>query len=113
VLPNFATTPRYHRAATERRSDGSYMTSEEMTMEILERTGVACLAGSHFGFAPELLRARMAYVDFDGAAAMEAAASVPAEVLGSDPEGEAFVRQYAPRVADGLDSLCGFLKTDD
>ena len=39
---------------------------------LLAETGVALLAGSNFGMPPEALTARLAYVDFDGAAALRA-----------------------------------------
>jgi aspartate/methionine/tyrosine aminotransferase len=39
---------------------------------LLDETGVALLPGSSFGMRSEVLTARMAYVDFDGRAALQA-----------------------------------------
>lgn len=113
VLPNFATTQRYRELVTQRRADGSYVTSDEMVMEILNRTGVACLAGSHFGLPPELLRARMAFVEFDGGAAQRAVRELPREVTAADVDGREFVQRAAPQVAAGLASLHDFLTTSE
>ncbi len=40
--------------------------NSDLCRVLLEETGVAILAGSAFGCAPEALAARLAYVDFDG-----------------------------------------------
>ena len=43
-----------------------------MCRRLLEDTGVAILPGGDFGCSPEELTARLAYVDFNGKAAIEA-----------------------------------------
>jgi len=50
---------------------------EALTERLLEETGVAILPGSAFGRDPAELTARLAYVDFDGAAALVAAERIP------------------------------------
>jgi aspartate aminotransferase len=44
--------------------------SRQMTEALLDETGVSLLPGTAFGMPPESLSARLAYVDFDGAAAL-------------------------------------------
>jgi aspartate aminotransferase len=63
---------------------------------LLEETGVAVLPGSDFGRSPAELSLRLAYVNFDGAAALEAAAALDDD-----------------KVADAafLDAHCGHLMT--
>lgn len=50
-------------------------TSSELAERLLEETGVALLPGAAFGRSDQELGLRLAYVDFDGAAALEAARS--------------------------------------
>jgi len=45
--------------------------SDTLCERLLEETGVALLPGTHFGRPPEELVARLAYVDFDGGAAID------------------------------------------
>lgn len=62
-------------------SDYEYAHSKELCTHILNKTGVALLAGDAFGILPELLTARLAYVDFDGAEAIEIAQRFSEEAL--------------------------------
>lgn len=55
-------------------------TSAVFCEKLLDETGVALLPSSDFGFAPEVLAARLSYVDFDGASSLENPAA-PAPVL--------------------------------
>ena len=48
--------------------------SEQLCQRLLEETGVAILPGSHFGRPEQELTIRLAFVDFDGARALSAAA---------------------------------------
>ena len=57
------------------------------------------------GCAPELLSLRLAYVDFDGGAALEAAAAVP----GDGPLDDAFVRTRCAGVTEAIDRMCGWI----
>ncbi len=71
----------------------------------LEETGVAFLAGAHFQRPSEELLGRLAYVDFDGRAALEACEKMPTDaVLGED-----FLRATCPRVIAGIDRLASWL----
>ncbi|MEM7198622.1 MAG: aminotransferase class I/II-fold pyridoxal phosphate-dependent enzyme [Planctomycetota bacterium] len=80
-------------------------TSDRLCRELLEDTGVAILPGSDFGRPPTELTARLAYVDFDGEAALLAAEAVP----GKDLNG-AFYEAQTPQVARGIDRLCSWLR---
>lgn len=66
LFPNF----EYYREALNRKD---IFTSVEMCERILEDTGVAMLPGKDFGREPEELTTRIAYVDFNGAKALDAA----------------------------------------
>jgi len=76
-------------------------TSTELCERLLEDTGVAILPGHVFGRPADELTARLAYVDFDGAAALAAAAQTP-----EGPLDETFLRECCPRVLTGIDRLC-------
>lgn len=52
-------------------------TAPELCQRLLQEAGVAMLPGSDFGRPRDELRARLAYVDFDGASALVAAESHP------------------------------------
>jgi aspartate aminotransferase len=68
---------------------------------ILEDTGVAILPGADFGRPAAELTARLAYVDFDGGAALAAAA--PGTVLD-----ERWLRRWCPGVTRAMDRLTGW-----
>ncbi len=80
-------------------------TSEELCAVLLKDTGVAILPGCHFGRPDSELTARLAYVDFDGARAMEAA-----EHCESDkPLDEEFLELYAPNTLAAADLIVSWL----
>jgi aspartate aminotransferase len=51
----------------------------ELARRLLDEAGVVTLAGRHFGLAPESLRLRLSLVEFDGQAALAAAATHPVD----------------------------------
>ena len=65
-------------------------TSQQLCEYLLKDAGVACLPGTDFGSQATQYTLRLAYVDFDGGAALEAAAE--SEV------NEEFLTAYCPRV---------------
>lgn len=69
---------------------------------LLEETGVATLPGEAFGRPPRELSLRLAYVDFDGAAALEALAHGRA----ADRD---FLAHYCAPVVTAIDRLCAFV----
>lgn len=78
-------------------------TSAQLAEAALMETGVAFLPGSQFGRPATELTARLAYVDFDGGAALDAARS--AEHLS-----EAFLNAYCGRVVKAVELLAGWLE---
>jgi aspartate aminotransferase len=74
-------------------------TSGELCRRLLEETGVATLPGADFGRPPSELTLRLAYVDFDGAAALAAAERRPGE-LGDD-----FAREHCGRVVQAIERI--------
>lgn len=76
-------------------------TSVEMCTVLLEETGIAMLPGYEFGRDPAELTARMAFVDFDGDAALKAAVR---DYRHKEID-ELFIHTYAPRVVEALKKL--------
>lgn len=88
---------RLHRA-------GIY-TSAEMCKILLDKTGIALLPGSDFGRQPEELTARIAYVNFNGEKALNAAQCIYAE----NPLDEEFLTKYCPDLTEAVDILTEWL----
>ena len=80
-------------------------TSRELVDALLDETGVAILPGSDFGRAPTELSARLAYVDFDGQKALDAAAAISKDASIE----EAFLREVCPRVTTAIDKICEWI----
>ena len=76
-------------------------TSAQLAERALAETGVAFLPGSQFGRPAAELTARLAYVDFDGAAALAASAQ-------EDALGEPWVRAHCGKVTAAIDRLCAW-----
>ncbi|MCZ7685491.1 MAG: aminotransferase class I/II-fold pyridoxal phosphate-dependent enzyme [Sandaracinaceae bacterium] len=79
-------------------------TARQLCARLLDETGVAILPGSDFGRPDRELTARLAYVDFDGARALEAVAVIPRE----QPLDETFLRRHAPRVVEAIELICAW-----
>ncbi len=79
--------------------------SEELCAALLRETGVAILPGCHFGRPDSELTARLAYVDFDGARAMEAADHYDRDI----PLDEEFLETYAPNTLAAADLMVSWL----
>ncbi len=78
--------------------------SMELCTRLLDETGVAVLPGSVFGRPENELSFRLAFVDFDGEAALNGLDG------GSGPVDQAFLERYCPSVVEGIDKMCGWLK---
>ncbi|MBN1334839.1 MAG: aminotransferase class I/II-fold pyridoxal phosphate-dependent enzyme [Deltaproteobacteria bacterium] len=78
--------------------------SRDLAIRILDETGVALLPGEAFGRPPEELTLRIAYVNFDGAAALTASEAMPL----TEPRGEAFLRHHCYRTVDAIERLCAW-----
>lgn len=81
------------------------ITCEDFCHRLLQETGVAILPGSTFGRPSSELTARLAYVDFDGAKALEAAMKLPAgKVREID-----FLKTHCTGMLEAIDRLCDWL----
>ncbi|MBZ9540331.1 aminotransferase class I/II-fold pyridoxal phosphate-dependent enzyme [Modicisalibacter tunisiensis] len=72
-------------------------TSAELTRRLLDEAGVALLPGSAFGCRPHQLTARLAYVDFDGAALL-------------DGEGAVLDHPASRSLLEGIEALVAWLE---
>lgn len=82
-------------------------TSQAFCQSLLESTGVAILPASDFGFVPDHLAARLAFVDFDGAAALKLAGGDYADQELADD----FVEQAGPRLVKAMDKMEAWLNS--
>ena len=89
----------------ERMAARGVTTSAAMCARLLDDTGVAILPGSDFGMPEGQLTARLAFVDFDGAGALAAAAAVPPD---KDLNGS-FLEAHCGKVLRGIDRLAEWL----
>ena len=76
-------------------------TSQAFCTALLENTGVAILPSSDFGFVPDHLGARLAFVDFDGAAALKLAGDDYADQELDD----SYIQQACPRLVLAMDKM--------
>jgi aspartate aminotransferase len=94
IFPNFS-------VLRDRLAERGIRTSRHLCERILEETGVGILPGTDFGRPPEELTARVAYVDFDGGRALDAAAGAS----DASPLGRGFVREHAPEVLTAIERI--------
>jgi aspartate aminotransferase len=85
-----------HREALAKRG---IETSADLCQRLLDETGVAVLPGSEFGRPKRELTIRLAYVDFDGGAALDFARD------GRELD-EAFLRSRCANVVDAIERMC-------
>jgi aspartate aminotransferase len=79
-------------------------TSWQLCARVLEEAGVAILPGSDFGRPEPELTARIAYVDFDGARALEAVSVIPRE----QPLDETFLKRHCGKIGESMDALASW-----
>ena len=72
-------------------------TNEELCSQLLKDTSVAILPGNAFGYKPEQLVARIAYVDFNGPNALAASQEIG---LNTDLD-EEFLHKWCPKIVEG------------
>ncbi len=82
-------------------------TSHEFCEHLLEETGIAILPGRDFGRVPEELTARLAYVNFEGKKALEAANQIPFAL----PLDDNFLYSYCSGPVVAIEILCNWLKS--
>ncbi len=75
-----------------------FNSSSDMCNNILEKTGVALLPGSDFGFDKKKLIVRLSFTDFDGQKFMN-------EYEKSYKINEDMIRKFAPKIVEGVDRL--------
>ena len=75
-----------------------FSTSEEMCNNILNKTGVALLPGSDFGFSKELMIARLSFTDFNGQKFMDYAKKNNKLDINS-------IAKFAPKIVEGTNKL--------
>ena len=75
-----------------------FSTSSEMCDEILNKTGVALLPGSDFGFDKKKLIVRLSYTDFDGQNFMD-------EYEKNNDLSENTIKEFAPKIVEGVNKL--------
>jgi aspartate aminotransferase len=95
LFPDFSA----HQELLNRRG---IITSEQLCDRLLEEAGVACLPGTDFGRPATEFTVRLAYVDFDGAAALNAAGD-------GTIMAEAFLTQHCARIGEAMDRFAGWL----
>jgi len=95
--------PDFRGKAKQLRAKG-IRTSPELCERLLDDTGVAILPGSSFGRDPEELTARISYVNFNGARALEGAARTEADG-GTGELDEAFLREYCGDCLEAVDRI--------
>ena len=101
LFPDF----RRHRRALRARGITS---SPELAERLLQDTGVATLPGYSCGRQLSELTLRMAYVDFDGAAVLDASARTDAD---QELDG-AFLQTHCPKVLEAMNRVTSWLKRD-
>ncbi len=100
ILPSFE---KYRSQLANRK----LLTSAALCKTLLEETGVAILPGSDFGFSPDVLSVRMAFVDFDGSQALAVAETQYADKAIDDT----FIAEYCPNLVGALDGIEGWLRS--
>ena len=76
--------------------------SMALCTQMLDDTGVAVLPGSVFGRPEQEMSFRLAFVDFDGEAALKG--------LGNGDVDEDFLKTFCPSVVEGIEKMCDWLK---
>jgi aspartate aminotransferase len=82
-------------------------TSQAFCQSLLENTGVAILPASDFGFVPDHLGARLAFVDFNGAESLQLAGGDYADQELADD----FVDKACPRLVEAMDKMEAWLNS--
>lgn len=98
LFPNFP-------ASRSHLVDRGITTSDELCERVLDELGIAMLPGHSFGRPEHELSVRISCVDFDGAAALDAAAELaPGELPGDD-----FLEKYCNPTYDAINRLCDWV----
>ena len=79
-----------------------FSSSKEMCEDILEKTGVALLPGSDFGFSENRMLARLSFTDFDGQEFMEK--------THNENINKEMIEKFAPKIVEGVNKLKNWSK---
>lgn len=80
--------------------------SQKLCENLMKDTGVALLYGDVFGMQQEQLSARLAYVDFDGAKALQASQQIGLQ----KPLDDSFLKQYLANNIKGTEEICRWVE---
>ena len=83
--------------------NSKFKTSSQMCDDISNKTGVALLPGSDFGFKSNKMLARLSYTDFDGEIFLR-------NTNGSKKLDDDIIKKYAPNVVEGTKKLADWSK---
>ena len=83
------------------------ISGRQLCQRLLDETGVAALPGSDFGRPVQELSLRLAYVNFDGAAALNGVQALEEE--GREPD-DAFLQTYCADVMEGVERLSAWIE---
>ena len=75
-----------------------FSTSQDMCNDILEKTGVALLPGSDFGFSKERMIVRFSFTDFNGQEFMD-------YIKKNNKLDTSLITKFAPKIAEGTNKL--------
>ena len=75
-----------------------FSTSQDMCSDILEKTGVALLPGSDFGFSKERMIVRLSFTDFNGQEFMD-------YIKKNNKLDTSLISKFAPKIVEGINKL--------
>ena len=75
-----------------------FSTSQDMCNDILEKTGVALLPGSDFGFSKERMIVRLSFTDFNGQEFMD-------YIKKNNKLDTSLISKFAPKIVEGINKL--------
>ena len=81
-----------------------FKTSKDMCEDILDKSGVALLPGSDFGFKPSRMIARLSFTDFNGEEFLENS------TRGKKPNNDD-IKKFAPNIVEGTKKLVDWSKS--
>lgn len=100
LFPDFS----FHQ---EKLADKGITSSIKMCNQLLDDAGVAILPGASFGRPLDELTARLSFVDFDGAKAMEAVS----HLNGKDELDEEFLETHCAPTIKAVDLICEWIRS--
>ena len=82
-----------------------FSTSQDMCSDILEKTGVALLPGSDFGFSKERMIVRLSFTDFNGQEFMD-------YIKKNNKLDTSLISKFAPKIAEGINRLKAWVESN-